>query len=277
MDETSHKICLITRKKRDKISDDVDVTPITDFVKSQLAIRFRNLQTKEQIRLYDHFSRSPSARHMTSPLFEAYCQLRFQTQIHLEVISMVRLPDPDPKSKPKPRSIKKRSVVKDASESEEYDRKRRPQWHSSHVELSANLEELRKDALSRTGLLKVSPSETREYNAREPVHIMSDIYYLPKQENQVAFDSFILHENFLHIFQFTGAKQHGINKGLVSFFEKCDAVPPHANWRFIFVIPHDVDIIKCPVSSNTNISKLQIFSAIVPVTAYHKSQVQVKG
>lgn len=71
MDKLSRKIFLITRKSREKISDDVVVTPITDFVKSQLVIRFRNLQNEEQIQLYKHFSRSCFARSMTDLLFEA--------------------------------------------------------------------------------------------------------------------------------------------------------------------------------------------------------------
>lgn len=111
-DKLSHTICLISRKNRDELSDNVNVQPITKFVESQLVICLRNLQIKDQIELHNRFTRSPSAKRMTGPLFEAYCQLRFQTEISLEFISMVRLPDPDPKPKPtrEVRPNKKRKV-----------------------------------------------------------------------------------------------------------------------------------------------------------------------
>jgi hypothetical protein len=240
---------------------------ITKLVESQLVVCLRNLQIKDQIELYNYFARLPTARHMTGPLFEAYCQLRFQTEIALEFIPMVRLPDPEPKPKPKPtrevRSNKKRKVVK-AVPGEDY-RTRGTQWHSSHIKLADELEQLRMIALTQPARLKVLPSGIREYDSSQPLCILSDVYYLPKSDNQVALDSFILHDNFLYIFQFTGGKQHGINEGLLSFFDRCQRVPAHAYWRFIFVIPHDVGILKCPASPNKEILELKIFSSIVPM------------
>ena len=144
-------------------------------------------------------------------------------------------------------------------------RTRRSQWHSSHVKLPDKLEQLRMVALTQPAHLKVRPSDTCEYDPKQPLCILSDVYYLPKSDTQVSLDSFILHDNFLYIFQFTGDKQHGINEGLLSFFEKCQRVPAHAYWHFIFVIPHDVDILKCPASPNKEILELKIFSSIVPM------------
>src|SRR5882762_7656927 len=238
---------------------------ITKLVESQLVVCLRNLQIKDQIELYNYFARLPTARHMTGPLFEAYCQLRFQTEISLEFIPMVRLPDPEPKPKPtrgvKP--TKKRKVV-DAVPEHDY-RTRRPQWHSSHVKLPDQLEQRRMVALTQPAHLKVRPSSTCEYDTSQPLCILSDVYYLPKSDTQVVLDSFILHDNFLYIFQFTGGKQHGINEGLLPFFKRCQRVPAHAYWHFIFVIPHDVGILKCPASPNKEILELKIFSSIVPM------------
>jgi len=177
---------------------------------------------------------------------------------------MVRLPDPEPKPTRKMRPTKKRKVVDGVSK--EDCGTRRPQWHSSHVKLSDKLEQLRMAALSQPLQLRVRPSDTCEYDTGQPLCIMSDVYYLPKQDNQVALDSFILHDNFLYIFQFTGGKQHGIKEGFLPFFANCQRVPARANWRFIFVIPHDVDIVKCPASPNVEILELKIFSSIVRVT-----------
>lgn len=261
-DKISHKICLIRRNDQVRPSDDVaDVTPITDFVKSQLVICLRNLQIEEQVQLYDQFSKVPSARGMTGVLFEAYCQLRFQKMISLVFIPMVRLPDPT--TIPGPRPTKKQKVVQ--ATVEERSPTRRPQWHSSHVMLPGELEKLRELALPAAARLEVSPSMTYEYDASKPLHIRPDVYYLPKQDNQVALDSFILHDNLLHIFQFTGGKRHGINDKLLPFFDKSDGVPARSDWRFIFVIPHDVTVAKCPASPDPEIMNLSICSSIVPI------------
>jgi hypothetical protein len=262
-DAVSHKICAISRNNWDEISDDVNVRPITKFVESQLVVRYRNLQIEAQIQLYSHFNHLPSTRGMTGSVFEAYCQLCFQKGISLEIIPMVRLPDRQPKLTQKARSTKKRKMVDDVAE--EGCGTRRPQWHSSHVKLPDELETLRMAALSQQVHLGVVPSYTCEYDTCKPLCVKSDVYYLPKQNNQVALDSFILHDNFLYIFQFTGGKQHGINEGLLSFFERCQRVPAHAYWHFIFVIPHDVGILKCPASPNKEILSLKIFSSIVPM------------
>ena len=261
-DKISHKICLITRNDQVRPSDDVaDVTPITDFVKSQLVICLRNLQIKEQVQLYNQFSKVPSARGMTGVLFEAYCQLRFQKMISLVFIPMVRLPDPT--TIPRPRPTKKQKVVQTTVE--ERSLTRRPQWHSSHVTLPGELEKLRELALPAAARLEVSPCMTYEYDASKPLHIRPDVYYLPKQDNQVVLDSFILHDNLLHIFQFTGGKRDGINDKLLLFFDKSDGVPARSDWRFIFVIPHDVAVAKCPASLDPEIMNLRICSSIVPI------------
>ena len=91
-----------------EISDDVNVQLITKFVESQLVICLRNLQFEEQIDLYNRFARSPSARGMTGPLFEAYCQLRFQTEIF---IPMVRLLDSETKPTCGVRPTEKKKAV----------------------------------------------------------------------------------------------------------------------------------------------------------------------
>jgi hypothetical protein len=45
----------------------VNVQPITKYVELQLVICLWNLQIKDQIKLYNHFTCSPSMRHMTGP------------------------------------------------------------------------------------------------------------------------------------------------------------------------------------------------------------------
>ena len=61
---------------------------------------------------------------------------------------------------------------------------------------------------------------------------------MPESPNQAAFDSFILEDGVLHIFQFTIAASHTISAGLMDFFshKSSKAMVQGKEWYFIFVI-----------------------------------------
>jgi hypothetical protein len=100
MDAISHAICLIRRVDSVKASAKVQVSPIADFVGSQLAIHFRDLSRRELVQLYKHFAAIPSARGMTGNLFEAYYgQQLFRQHISIEYLPVDRLPDQKPSGK----------------------------------------------------------------------------------------------------------------------------------------------------------------------------------
>lgn len=81
-------------------------------------------------------------------------------------------------------------------------------------------------------------------------------FYIPQLSNQVAFDSFILADGVLLIFQFTIALLHHIKEGIMPFFTQLmlnsmfQMTEPH----FIFVIPHRVAIV-CPESGGAKLKK----------------------
>jgi hypothetical protein len=62
MDGVSHKISLISRLVRDDVHSRPVVRPITQFIQTRLANRFRSLERAEQVRLYNLFSRVPDSR-----------------------------------------------------------------------------------------------------------------------------------------------------------------------------------------------------------------------
>ena len=72
--------------------------------------------------------------------------------------------------------------------------------------------------------------------------IKNNVYY---KSYQAAFDSFIMVNNQLYIFQFTVATEHDVNKGILTFFSQA-SLPPRANWYFIFVIPSNLSEFGCP-------------------------------
>jgi len=88
----------------------------------------------------------------------------------------------------------------------------RRQWKTSHIPLSdKKLEDLRQDALQQEELL-IIPSSFPVYvfKGDGPSSIESNIIYVPEKDNQVAFDSFILMNGFLYLFQFSISKCHSI-------------------------------------------------------------------
>jgi hypothetical protein len=250
MGEISPKICLIWRVGSVKDSGNVQISPITDFVGSRIAIHFRNLQRCDQIQLYKRFAAIPSTWGMAGKIFEAYGQQLFQRRISIEYLPMVRLPD-----------------LGDEVQTLEHPGSH---WHSSHAALDNDqLEAIRQTTLATKSTLVVSPSGTCEYDENDvKARIEPDVYYVPRSANQEAFDSFILHAGYLFVFQFTGGKSHQIKFGLLTFLTQCANIPEQDKWRFIFVIP-DVEVLKCPYPQSAEMQNLKLFSSVL---AMEKSQ-----
>ncbi len=239
MDHLSHKICLIKRPEKNVIGHQYCIQPITDYVQSKLALRLRVLDSHQQIALYRSYVRIPRLKGMSGYIFEGFCHRRFQNNIHIQYVQMVRL---DRKTW-----------------------KRQPRWNSSHVRLQdSELDAHRQNARRNSVTLDVHPVGTQEYGDDLPtLEPKEDVYYVPKIENEIALDSFILHSNQLHVFQFTCSDAHDIKDGLVSRLAGCTKFPPFDEWHFIFVIPKTDEVFKCPYQQNLELQKLKLFSAQV--------------
>jgi hypothetical protein len=265
MDTASHKICVVRRRdktithaNRLNVSSRIQVMPITNCIGSKLVLHYGNLTRRLQVEIYRYFAPFPSTRGMTGSLFEAYCQQIFQGTISIEYIPMVRLPDPEPAHV----ASKRRKVSDGAMDGNTH----RPQWHSSHTVLAnRQLEDKRRLAEQNKVSLDICPSSTYEYREDdfERFKAFPDVYYIPRESNQVALDSFIIHIGLLYIFQFAGGKQHGIKEGLIPFLEKCTGLPPRDNWRFVFIIPDDSEVLKCPTHLHPMLQTLPLFSSMV--------------
>ncbi|CAG8581473.1 6611_t:CDS:2, partial [Acaulospora colombiana] len=59
--------------------------------------------------------------------------------------------------------------------------------------------------------LSISPTEVIEYESSGPLEHKELVYYVPRLENQVAIDSFVVHDGNLYWFQFTVGSKHDIN------------------------------------------------------------------
>jgi len=117
----------------------------------------------------------------------------------------------------------------------------------------------------------VRPTDTYEYGDEkfQEFDPKPNIYYIPKMANEEALDSFILHKNFLYIFQFTVSKKHDIKTGFIARFTACDKFPPPKNWHFIFIIGYNDDqIFKSPYPQIRKIPGFKPFSAQVAMEGY---------
>ena len=225
MNTLSHKISLVRREDITNLRSTVLVTPITDHIRSRLALAMRNKNIRKQVEMFRLFNSMPSSKALSGVLFESICHWQFQRRIHIDYVPMVRLEDSN--------------------------RRGNPQWHSSHHAIAGGLERQRQDALDSLDTLDVSPSGCTEYDGSTPFSLQENIYYIPMISNEVAFDSFICHDGHLFIFQFTVSKNHDIKKGFISRISQLiglEHVPPRENWRFIFIVPGDGKTLKCPYS-----------------------------
>jgi len=92
MDAVLHKICLISRQNRENVYSRPIVSPITSFIKSRLANRFRTLERGEQIHLYKYLFKVPGSRATAGIFFKAAAQGCSQDGVTLELLPMMRLP-----------------------------------------------------------------------------------------------------------------------------------------------------------------------------------------
>jgi hypothetical protein len=239
MDAFSHKIALIRREKIDDFWSTVLLAPITDYVRSKLAIHLRTLSSREQVKMFEVFYNNTLSKGLSGVLFENILHDHFRRKISIDYMPMVRL--------------------------DKNDGMRKPKWYSSHSPIErGQLENLRQQASNDAKNLCVDPSDYREYDGQSlALSLEKDVYYVPMISNEVAFDSFIWHGDFLYIFQFTVSEDHAIKEGLISRFTQLgsERLPPRKNWHYIFIIPNGTKTLKCPYPERRELQELRPYSS----------------
>ena len=246
LDIVSHELCLLSREERDDVLSRAVVAPITPSIQSRLSTRFWNLNREEQIRLYKYFKRVPKSRKVAGIFYQAAVQSYLQGDGILMVSPMVMLEET------------KRKKSKDGPQN---------QWHSTHLVIhNPVLEALRVKVLARKSFeVKIRSNRTVEYSDNGLQSIEPNVFYVPKMTNQKAFDSFILLDGFLYIFQITVEMHHDINHGLIDVGEKYShGFPPRDKWRFVFIIPPNMTL-TVPRPWKLALRDLSPYSAVVDV------------
>jgi hypothetical protein len=160
------------------------------------------------------------------------------------------------------------------------DGKRMSSWRTSYRPFSPKaLEQNHLTGWNDSLTLDVRPSETCRYDQEGlgKLKARRDVFCIPTLQNEVGLDSFIWHQDHLYVFQFTIAKRHGIKDGPISMLEQCPKLPPRSNWRFIFVISDDVDVLECPYPQTPVLQELRPFSSIVRMEEYRLKVIERLG
>jgi hypothetical protein len=224
------KLCLIRRSKKHDLDSDTLVMPITDYIRSELVIRLQKSSLRQLIETYHKFFPMHPLRGMCGAIFESICHRRFQEQIFIRYMRMVRLPAGGSK------------------------------LHSSHHTIeNQDLEERREVAFHESVILNVRPSRARVYDGQGLDPEPGVYYYLAQKPSQAALDSFILYDDILYIFRFTVSDEQGIKEGLIAECAKLSI--PEGKRLFIFVIPDGVKLLKCPYPKSLELQRFEPCSA----------------
>ncbi|KAH9995527.1 hypothetical protein BJV77DRAFT_223369 [Russula vinacea] len=93
MNTLSHKISLVRRKEITNLRSIALVTPITDHIRSRLALAMRNQNIRKQVEMFRLFNSLASSKALSGIIFENICHQQFQRRIHIDYVPMVWLED----------------------------------------------------------------------------------------------------------------------------------------------------------------------------------------
>ena len=236
LDTLSHKICLVRRMRGSTPGDRGFTTEfISAGVRQKVVQRLEHFSDEQLLDMWTMFSKLGNARGMTGPIFEALVHRRFRRCINLDATPMFR------------------------------SNRANSRWHASFSTKrpsSATVYGVAQQNFS----LQVDVGMTHVYDTTTTLIIKPDIYYLPRSGQQVALDSFILNGEYLNIFQCTGGQAHDIKGGIGSFLASCSGLPDRTKWRFLFVVPDDLDSFSCPASSDPVVKALGFYTSRISMS-----------
>ncbi|KAH9971864.1 hypothetical protein BGW80DRAFT_1253135 [Lactifluus volemus] len=237
-DTLSHKICLIRRMRGSQPGEErYTIGFLSAAVEQKVIQKLEEFSDDQLLKMWAMVSRFGS-REVASSIFEAFVHRHFRKRIVLDATPMVRL------------------------------NRANSHWHAS-------FSTKRPDAASVRGVAQQDFSLDIDVDRRfvyDPtittatLNIQPGVYYVPRSGQQVALDSFILHGEYLDVFLCTAGHNHGIEDGLVIFLSSCSGLPRPTFWRFVFVVPDNLDSFFCPASSNSVVKETGLYTARIPMS-----------
>ena len=217
--------CYSTLLVKQKTVDDFygfTIEPISLSVKRLLKRQLMTVEKKERLQTYLRSPRLHDLRIISDIVFESLAQLQLQEEVALNLVPMVNVS-----------ALRSRENAKWESQS------------SSPVV----------DAANPPFWILFKPTDTVEYNESTLSGFQAGVLYVPTTSNESAFDSFILVDQVLYIFQYSIASLHEIDEGITKLLSRptLEAKLEGVEWRFVFVIPSGSTI----VFSESNFANLK--------------------
>jgi hypothetical protein len=192
----------------------VKVELVSLVVEREVQVRLWEQSRAEQLELYRQFANVQETRCIACLAFESLAHKKLRKRIVLDLIPMVL------------------RGLRGSGEG-----KKQPRWHSNHGG---------GEDPSSVRPIDITPLTTDVYEGSRPDQIDDKVYFVPKSKNQVAFDSFIMADGNLYIFQCSIASNHPIKADILPFFSPYP-LPPQDRCYFVFVVPKEpAQEITCP-------------------------------
>ncbi|SRR6266702_1484046 len=210
------------------------VEPITHAVEVALLNQLRQEKQSHQFKFFSFLASVEGTRRTAGLVFKSMAHSRLQERIALDLFPMMK------------------------GESGGSDQGKVPQWHSTHGDVFMPPE----------FSIDIQPVRVITYPGSSLETIEPGAYYVPESENQdqVAFDSFIMANDILYIFQFSIVPNHSIEPEILCFFLR-GSLPPRMEWRFVVVVPPRSKI-SCPQPQDNCLkgkvpNEIRLFSAVL--------------
>ncbi|KAJ4471425.1 hypothetical protein J3R30DRAFT_3341147 [Lentinula aciculospora] len=221
--QESHKICLIERPDVNKVSNEHRLLITSREIAVRCALRIKRNDEAEVLDMWNLFSKHADARGMTGAIFKAYFHNIFRRQIVMDGLEMFQAPS--------------------------------GKYHASFVDFGGKpgLNAALKAACNAPRSLDnfhvdFKPVSCSVFNnSKDVINVQDHVYYQPASKMQAGIDSFFTDNGYLYLIQMTGALTHNIKDSLSTLLKRLVGAPSDKSyWRFVFVIPKDVDSFDCP-------------------------------
>jgi hypothetical protein len=235
-DSVSHKIFLLQRKRGSPLGEGYTIELISAAVEQIIVQRLEDFSNGQLLDMWKNFSRLDDSRGMASSIFGSFIHRHFRSRIVLDATPMVRL---------------------NCANSG---------WHASFSTKRPDATTIHR-VVQQNFSLDIDVDSVFVYDTTTTtLHIQQGIYYVPRSGQQVTLGSFILHGGYLNIFQCTADHNHNIKDDLVRFLTSCSGLPHHTSWRFVFIVPDELDLFYCPASNNSIVKEMGFHTARISMS-----------
>lgn len=213
--EVPHTIFMVKRTDLNDLQT-MTIIPASPAIGIRLKSKVRALQHAEQIQLYEWWASVEPSRWMAGLVFKSLARSMLQRRVALKLVPIQK------RSLGPGKEMRWVSICEDQMSHTTRAPDADSKW-KNEVSTSANQSSTGPVGAHSSITVDFSPREIVEYEDEEITIQQEEIegvFFVPKLTNQIVFDSFIVFDGVLYIFQFTIATEHNIKQGLMSLLSR---------------------------------------------------------